>query len=202
LLQFSTVATIGTRMTDRPLAEAASLLLGRGGASFVTAAVLISTYGWISAAMLYGPRLAYSLAAHGDFPAAFAKLHPKFHTPTAAILFYAFTGWVLASSGTFLWLVALSSGTMLVLYAVMCASLIRLRKLHPNADALRIPFGPLLSVLAIAISLGLMTGLKRRELFLMCVTTLIATVNWLWARRYSLKVETKLKAAVTPLSPL
>jgi amino acid transporter len=86
----------------------------------------------------------------------FARLHPRFHTPTIAILFYAFTGWVLASSGTFLWIVALSSGSMIILYAAVCATLIRLRNLRPNTDALRIPFGPLLSILAVAISLLLM----------------------------------------------
>jgi amino acid transporter len=201
LLQFITVTTIGDKITDRPLAETASVLLGRGGATFVTLAVLISTYGWIAAAILYGPRLAYSLAAQGDFPSVFARLHPRFHTPAVAILFYAFTGWILASSGTFLWIVALSSGSMIIMYAGICASLIRLRKLRPDADALRIPFGPLLSVLAIAISLLLMTGLKRRELLLMCVTALIATANWLWARRHHLELETKARAAATPLSP-
>ena len=201
LLQFITVTTIGDKITDRPLPETASVLLGHGGATFVTIAVLISTYGWISAAMLYGPRLAYSLAAQGDFPSVFAKLHPRFHTPASAILFYAFAGWLLASSGTFLWIVALSSGSMTILYAGMSASLIRLRKLRPNADALRIPFGPLLSIVTIAISLLLITGLKRRELLLMIVTALIATANWLWARRHHLELETKVKSAAAPLSP-
>jgi amino acid transporter len=201
LLQFITVTTMGAKVTDRPLAETASVLLGRGGATFVTIAVLISTYGWISAAMIYGPRLAYSLAAHGDFPSVFARLHPRFHTPAVAILFYAFTGWILASSGTFLWIVALSSGSMIIMYAGICASLIRLRQLYPNADALRIPFGPVLSVLAIAISLLLLTGLKRRELLLMCVTALIATANWLWARRRHLELETKARVAAAPVSP-
>jgi len=201
LLQFITVATIGTKLTDRPLQETASALLGRGGATFVTITVLISTYGWISAAMLYGPRLAYSLAAQGDFPSVFARLHPRFQTPAIAILFYALTGWALAASGSFLWIVALSSGSMIILYAGVCASLIRLRKLRPSAEALRIPFGPLLSILAIAISLVLMTSLKRRELTLMSVTALFATANWLWARRNHLELETKAKAVAVPLSP-
>jgi basic amino acid/polyamine antiporter, APA family len=195
------VATIGTRLTDRPLQETASALLGRGDATFVTITILISTYGWISAAMLYGPRLAYSLAAQGDFPSVFARLHPRFQTPAIAILFYALTGWVLAASGSFLWIVALSSGSIIILYAGVCASLIRLRKLRPSAEALRIPFGRLLSILAIAISLVLMTSLKRRELTLMSVTALFATANWLWARRNHLELETKAKAVVIPLSP-
>jgi hypothetical protein len=39
-----------------------------------------------------------------------------------------------------------------------------------------------------------MTGLKRRELFLMGVTALIAAVNWLWARRHHLELEPKASA--------
>jgi basic amino acid/polyamine antiporter, APA family len=201
LLQFITVATIGGKITNAPLQETALVLLGRGGATFVTIAILISTYGWISGAMLYGPRLAYSLAAQGDFPAVFARLHARFHTPWAAILLFAFTGWVLASSGTFLWLVALSSGSMIVEYAGLCASLIRLRKLRPNADAFRIPFGQVFSIVGVAIAITLLTGLKRRELFLMCVTALIASANWLWARRHYLEFQTKAKTAAGSLSP-
>ena len=201
LLQFVTVATIGANMPDRPLAETASVLLGRGGVALVTIAVMIATYGTTSANILNAPRLAYSLAAQGDFPPIFAKLHPRFHTPAAAILLYAFTAWVLASSGSFLWIVALSSGSIMVYYAGTCASLVRLRKLRPNADALRIPFGPVLSIIGVAISLGLMTGLKRRELLLMCVTALIATANWLWARRYRLELETRVEAEAAPSSP-
>jgi basic amino acid/polyamine antiporter, APA family len=183
LLQFTTVTTIGTKMTERPLADAASVLLGRGGAEFVAIAVMVSTYGWISAHMLNAPRLLYSLAAQGDFPGLFARLHPRFHTPVAAIGFYAFLGWVLALSGTFLWIVALSAGFMTVYYAATCASLIQLRRSHPNADALRIPLGSVLSVLGVAISVSLMTGLHRGEVLLMCVMVLVATANWLWASR-------------------
>lgn len=195
LLQFITVTTIGTKPTNAPLQEVASVFLGRSGAALVTVGALVSIYGWISAAMLYSPRLAYSLAAQGDFPRVFVRLHSRFRTPAIAILVYAFAGWVLASSGTFLYLVAVGSGTFMILYTAMCASLIRLRKLRPNADAYRISFGPLLSVLGVAISVALMTGLKPREVLLMGITPLIATANWLWARRrHRVELETEVKA--------
>jgi basic amino acid/polyamine antiporter, APA family len=201
LLQFIVVSTIGTNASDAALSATASVLLGRGGALFVTIASLVSIYGWISASMLYAPRLAYSLAAQRDFPSVFAKLHSRFQTPAAAILMFAFAGWLFAASGTFLWLVALTSGTLMVVYATVCASLIRLRKLRPNADAFRIPFGPVLSILGVAISLALMTSLKRRELLLMGVTALIAGVNWLWARRHQLSLEAKTAPTAAPLFP-
>ena len=201
LIQFITVTTIGARLTDRPVTETASLLMGSGGATFVTIAVLLSTYGNISAAMLCGPRLSYSLAAQGDFPPVFAREHPRFHTPTIGILFYALTAWVLASSGTFLWIVAVTAGSMLVLYAAICGSLMRLRKLRSNEEAFQIPFGPVLSIAGVAIAVWLMTGLQRRELLLMGITSLIAAANWLWARRHRPELETKEKVVAAPLSP-
>jgi amino acid transporter len=201
LLQFIVVATIGTNISDAPLPATASVLLGRGGAAFVTVAALVSIYGWISASMLYAPRLAYSLAAQGDFPSVFTRLHTRFQTPTVAILSFAFAGWAFASSGTFLWLVALTSGTLMVLYAAVCASLIRLRQLRPKANAFRIPLGPVLSILGAAIALALMTGLKRRELLLMCVTALMASANWLWARRKQVSLGAKAAVAAAPISP-
>jgi amino acid transporter len=183
LLQFITLASIGTNVTERPLASVASVLIGRSGAALVAIAAMVSTYGWVSASLLNAPRLVYSFAAQGDFPGVFAKVHPRYQTPTAAIILFALTGWLLAVSGTFLWIVALSAASMIIYYAATCACLGRLRKMHPRADAFRVPFGRALSIVAIGIALLLMTGLHTSEALLMCVTSLIATVNWLLVRR-------------------
>src|SRR5215469_14014775 len=201
LLQFITVAILGTSFTERPLADTASVLIGRGGGAFVAIAVMVSTYGLISAEVLSAPRLAYSLAAEGDFPGLFARLHPRFHTPKTAIVLYAVTGWALAVSGTFLWAAALGAGSSMVYYVATSAALMRLRKVRPNADAFRVPFGPALSIVAVGLALALLTGLKRREALLMCVTVLIATANWVWARWHQLDVESKAKSGGSPVSP-
>src|SRR5262249_43542713 len=117
LLQFITVATLGTTLTERPIVDTASVLIGRGAAAFVAIAVMVSTYWFISQEFLNHPGLAYSLAFKGNFPALFAKLHPGFHRARTAIVLYALTGWVLAVSGTFLWAAALSAGSNMVYYA-------------------------------------------------------------------------------------
>ena len=200
LLQFITVATAGPNATDQPVAQAASILLGRGGAALISIAIMVSTFGYVSANLLNDSRLVYSLAAHGDFPALFARTHPRFHTPAVAIIVYAFTGWVLAVSGTFQFVLALAAWATVIYYAGMCGCLIRLRRLHPSADAFRAPFGPVLSIVAVGVALTLMTSLTRRELLLMCITALIAAANWLWARRHHLDLEAKASAAATPLS--
>jgi APA family basic amino acid/polyamine antiporter len=200
LLQFVIVATVGPSATGaRSVVDAASLLFGTGGATLISIGIMVSTYGFISGVMLNTPRLVYSLAAEGDLPGNFARIHPRFHTPAMAIVVCAFAGWILAVSGTFIFVLAISAGATMVYYSGMCASLLRLRKLHPHANAFRIPFGPVLSIVGVAISLGMMMGLKPRELLLMCITALIAAANWLWARR-QFKVETKAETATSSVS--
>jgi len=187
LLQFITLAAIGPTVTDRPLAAVASVVIGRGGDALVAVAAMVSTYGWISANLLNAPRLIYSFAIEGDFPGVFARLHTRYQTPTAGIILFALTGWILAVSGTFLWVVALSAASMIIYYAATCACLARLRTLRPEADAFRVPFGRILSVVAIGIALLLMSGLRGSEALLMCATAAIATMNWWWVKRHRVR---------------
>jgi APA family basic amino acid/polyamine antiporter len=194
LLQFVTVATIGMQATERPLGEVGAVLLGPGGATFVAVAVMLSVYGYISAAILTAPRLSSAFAENGDGPEWMGRLHPRFRTPGLAIVIFAALVWVLALTGTFLWALALSVGASTIYYAGVCASLMRLRRTRANADALRIPWGPVWAVLGIAFSLVLLSQLKSREALLMLVTAAIAAANWHWARRRS---ERNLAAAVS-----
>jgi APA family basic amino acid/polyamine antiporter len=182
LVQFIVVIAVGTNPSDQPLPDTASVLLGGGGAVFVSIATMISAYGWISGALLYSPRLVFAMAANRDCPALLARVHPSFHTPVLAISLYALTAWVLASSGSFVWLVALGSGGIALYYIGTCAALTRLRKLRPNVEALRVPLGSLLSILGIGISVGVIAGLKKSELLALSIPAIIATADWVWVR--------------------
>jgi APA family basic amino acid/polyamine antiporter len=181
LLQFVTVATIGTKATDRPLADAASMLLGSGGAMLVAIAIMVSTYGYIAGGLLNAPRVPYAFSEHGDLPASFGKLHPRYNTPSVAILFYAALVWILALTGTFLWVAAVVAGSAAMQYTGMCAALIRLRRTNPKAQALRMPWGNALAVIGILICVLLLSRLHFRQVLLMGVTSLLAAANWWWA---------------------
>jgi basic amino acid/polyamine antiporter, APA family len=193
-VQFVTVATIGASTTGRPLAETAFVLVGRGGGLFVTIAVMISTYGLVTGLILNIPRLACSLASQGDIPPLLGRLHSRFNTPSRAILLYAAVVWLLAATGTYLWLVALTGGAKLVIYAGACASLLRLRR-QPQTEALRIPFGRGLAILGILIALAIVTRLHAREALLMGITALIASANWWWAKQRERRVSQAVIAA-------
>lgn len=182
-LQFAVVSTIGTSPSDRPLADAASALIGNGGGSFVALAVMVSTYGWISGAFFNAPRFATSLAAQGDCPPVLGRLHPRYRTPTRGVLLFALAVGLLSATGTFLWAIALTAGSVMIFYAITCAALIRLRHLQPQAPALRIPFGPVLAITGIAVSASLLVQVDLRHLALMSVTSSIAIANWWWAKQ-------------------
>lgn len=196
LVQFVVVATIGTGPADRPLASAALILIGSAGAIFVSLAAMISTFGHLSAVLLATPRLTYSLAERGDFPGLFARIHPRFQTPYISILMFSALTAILAVSGTFRWAIAMASGAVIIIYASVCASLIRLRQTRPNEAVLRLPFGVAIACLCIGIAIVLLARLTLREGFLLLITFAIATVNWFFVRNKSQAPETDSTAQV------
>jgi amino acid transporter len=75
------------------LAQAASILIGRGGAALVSIAIMLATYGYISANLLNDSRLVYSLAAQDDFPAIFARFSRDFTRQVWQLLFMRSPDW-------------------------------------------------------------------------------------------------------------
>src|SRR6202158_125385 len=184
LVQWVVVGVLGPgATTDRPLAEVARVTMGNRGAALVAIGALVSVYGYLGAKLLGMPRVTFALAKGGDLPQVFAVVGPRFHTPWFSILFYATAVWGLAMVGNFVWNVTLSVVARLFYYAVVCAALIALRRKQPQAAGFRLPGGPVLAVLgiAIAVAVGLAAGLaKQVEL---TATVGAALLKWLWARR-------------------
>ena len=183
LLEYVVLSTIGARGSEHPLADSASLLVGSRGSLFVAVAAMISTYGWLSGDVLTIPRVLYAFAENGDAPRLLGKLHPRYATPYLALIAYAVLAWLLAITGTFLWVAAVGGAAALILYCGVCAALLRLRTTNPPADALRIPFGPATAVIAIGISAALICSLDWRQGILITFTGLFAALNWWAARR-------------------
>lgn len=192
LVQFVAVATIGTGPAERPLASVAMVLIGSGGALFITVAAMISTFGHLSAVQLGAPRLTYSLAERGDFPAIFGRVHPRFQTPYVSILAFGFLTCLLALSGTFRWAVAMASGALIVIYMSICASLIGLRRKNADPAELHLPGGVAIACLCIAIGAVLLARLTWLEGYLLLVTFAVATVHWLVVRKRAVVREAAL----------
>jgi APA family basic amino acid/polyamine antiporter len=95
----------GLATSAAPAADAMRNALGDPGEKLIAAGIAVSTFGFLNLNLLVTPRLVQAMAADGMFFAPLARIHPRFRTPTAAIVVFA--GWVvvLMLSGTFAQLV-------------------------------------------------------------------------------------------------
>ena len=184
LVQWVVVGVLGPgATTDRPLAEVARITMGNRGAGLVALGALVSVYGYLSAKLLGMPRVTFALAKQGDLPQIFAAVSHRFHTPWFSILFFAAAVWGLAIGGSFAWNVTLSVVARLFYYAVVCAALIALRRKQPLAAGFRMPGGPVLAVLGIAIAMALATQVDLSKSLILAATVGAALLNWIWARK-------------------
>ena len=67
-------------------AFAASRLFGPEMSGIFSGLMALSLMSTVNAMVTVGPRVYYAMAGNGAFPAVAAKVHPRFHTPVAAIV--------------------------------------------------------------------------------------------------------------------
>lgn len=169
LAQAVALGTLPELATSRtPLADAARVFLGVAGAAIVTFGVLVSASGNNMGHALSGSRNLFALAEQGDLPGFFGRVHPRFRTPTNAILVTAAVGLALALSGRFAALAAVSAVSRLIVYVFTCAATLRLR--HPRFSSqvaparFVVPLGPIIPALAIVFALGILAGATGAQL--------------------------------------
>ena len=151
-----------------PIADAAAVFLGSAGALIVGAGSVVSMTGNNAGQVLSGSRMLFALAEHGELPAFFARIHPRFRTPSNAVIFTSVIAVLLALSGSWAKLAVVSAVARLVTYAGVSAATLRLRapafaERVPSATFVA-PLGPIVPMVAIAMSLGVAAGATREQL--------------------------------------
>ena len=91
----------GLAATSTPASDSARLLFGAAGDRFVTAAIAISTFGFLNLCVLAPTRVYYAMAADGAFFPQVARLHPKYQTPSLAIVLQSTWAIALTLTGTY-----------------------------------------------------------------------------------------------------
>ena len=151
-----------------PLADASLLFIGAAGALIISAGSVASMTGNNLGSILTGSRMLFALAENGELPQLFGKIHPRYRTPSNAIIFTTVVALFLALSGSFVILAVASAIARLVVYTGACAATLRLR--HPRFDGIVrpatfvIPMGPLVPLVAIGISLMILAGATYEQL--------------------------------------
>jgi basic amino acid/polyamine antiporter, APA family len=131
---------------------AARRLLGAPAASLLGAVTIVILLGSLSAMILAGPRVYYAMAQDGAFFKSAARVHPRYHTPSAAIIAQALWSCVLVLSGTFNQLLTYTGFAVVLFSGLAVSSLFVLRWRNPNEPrpfkAWGYPVAPAIFVLA------------------------------------------------------
>ncbi|HTW30634.1 MAG TPA: APC family permease [Candidatus Sulfotelmatobacter sp.] len=168
--------------SDRPLADVARIVMGHGGAVLIAIGALCSVYGYLSGNMLGTPRVTFALAERGDFPAWFAKIHPRFRTPHFSIVVFAVLVLGFAEFGSFAGNATLSAGSRLFYYGVICAALPALRRKQKHPGFFQLPAGVLFSVLGVLLCVVLLTQIEYSKSIVLVIAVVVAFVNWWMVR--------------------
>jgi amino acid transporter len=169
LAQIVTLGTLPDLASSRtPLADAAEVCMGAGGAALITIGALVSTSGNNMGGALSGSRNLFALAEQGDLPGFFGRVHPRFRTPVNAILVTSGISLVLALSGSFQSMAQASAISRLLVYLATCTAMLRLRSAQFDgvvpAARFKVAGGPVVPVAAIAIALSILAGATRVQL--------------------------------------
>jgi amino acid transporter len=156
-VQYVTIGLVPDLQREKaPIAAAFSVLWGPRGVTFASFAAMISVWGWATGNGLQSPRLLFSMAERGELPGLFAKVHPRFLTPHAAIVGFSLVAGALAIGGTFEGNAVLSAIVRLIVYTLVCVSFWVFRRTRGPAQ-FRVPFALPVSALALGFCLYMLS---------------------------------------------
>jgi len=174
--------------TPRIAETAAAALFGSGAGKLMSFAVLVSTFGCLSATILYSSRIYLPMARDGVFFRGLAAVHPRYHTPGRSLWAQSLWAVLLTLSGTYeqLYTYVIFAG---LLFHVGCAgAVIVLRHKRPDVErpyrVFGYPWVPLLFILASVLLIGNTVVEKPIESLIGLGFIAIGVPAYLWWRRH------------------
>jgi len=114
--------------------KATSYAFGSTAGSLMAGLILISILGCLSATIIYSPRIYYAMANDGLFFKKFAKVHPKYHTPSIAILWQGIFASLLCLTGSYEQLFTYVVFAVLLFFVGVVAAVFVLRRTRPDSE--------------------------------------------------------------------
>lgn len=165
LIQFVSIGTLpGLASSDKPLADAATRIMGYGGGLVITIGAIVSILGTLNVQILSGSRLPFALSESNQFPKIFSYIHPRFRTPSISVVFFAVLIVIVALVWDFMGSLAISVIARLLIYLLVCGALIRLRQKSTQVDYFRIRMGVPLALVGMGATIWLLSGTRFEEI--------------------------------------
>jgi APA family basic amino acid/polyamine antiporter len=153
-----TIAELAAVPGGRLMDTTAERLFGFVAGNLLAIFTIVSLAASVSAMILAGPRVYFAMARDGMFVRAAGRVHPRFHTPAAAIIAQSAWSSVLVLSGTLSQLVSYTGFAVVLFSAIAVVALFVLRRGENGGErafsAIGYPWAPALFVIASAVMLG------------------------------------------------
>jgi APA family basic amino acid/polyamine antiporter len=121
--------------SERPASDAVALVLGHLGASLVSAGMAISMLVTLNGTIMSGARVPFAMARDGYFFHAMAEVHPRFRTPSVAIVVQCGLAIVLLLlGGSFRQFFSLTIFAEWMFYMIAASTVFVFRRREPHAD--------------------------------------------------------------------
>jgi APA family basic amino acid/polyamine antiporter len=101
VVYLSALTREGLAATTTPAADAVRRIFGPGADRMISAAITISSFGFLDLTLLAQTRIYYAMGADRQFFEGLGRLHPRFQTPALAIVLQAAWGGVLVLTGSY-----------------------------------------------------------------------------------------------------
>jgi APA family basic amino acid/polyamine antiporter len=153
----------GLAASEAPASDAMLALVGKTGQTIVALGIIVSTFGFLNLVILVSPRVYQTVASDGLFFQRFARLHPRFRTPTAAIVVQAIWALVLLRTNRYGQLLDYVVFADWIFFGLAAAALLAFRQRErrgrlDHAPGYRMPGAPVLPALFILAALYVVVG--------------------------------------------
>ncbi len=180
--------------SPRPASDAVALVMGRFGASIVSAGMAISMLVTLNGTIMSGARIPYAVARDGYFFRALAEVHPRFHTPTGAIVLQAVLSIILLLLGAnFRQLFSLAIFAEWLFYMIAGSTVFVFRWREPDAPRPYRMFGyPVVPAVFIVVAAALLYYTFRNDWpnsFYGLLVILAGVPVFEWFRSKKLRIE-------------
>ena len=186
-LQLVAEGVLGTALatSTTPLADAAGAVLGPWGRILLLAAVVISTFGYLSGMTLAVPRALFAFGRDGYLPGAVAAVHPRYHTPHVSIAIQSTLACALAITSAFGPLAIISNVAALLVYFACSVAAWQLRRRDVRAGGVpfRVPGAAVVPFLSCAMIVGLLSSITVGEWRVLVLVLAAASVLFVLTRR-------------------
>ncbi len=120
--------------SQRPASDATAIAVGLWGAAIVSAGMALSILVSLNGTVMSGARVPYAMSRDGYFFKAMAEVHPRYHTPSVALMVQLVLSIVLLLfAGSFRQLFSLAIFAEWLFYMIAASTVFVLRQKEPDA---------------------------------------------------------------------